>query len=439
METHETRVTPHDLGAERAVLGAVLLDNAVLDEISAVLTPADFYRRAHAMLYREMLLLAEQREPIDLLTLMGALSSDDLDTIGGPAYITALVDGVPHRMHAAQYAAIVRDQATLRAVLQVASAMRDRAYDPPEGGAAEVLACAQRDVFAIASRQSAGQFVSLASLCETYWPMVEQWRTRPGGVSGVPSGFVELDYLTHGFQPSDLILLAARPAMGKTCLALNMAFHAATVGEKHVGVFSLEMSESQLWLRAMASTARVDGHRLLGGHVSTDEWARLLAAITPVSQARLHIDDSPLISVADMRARARRLKAEGGLDWLVLDYVQLVRASTRSESRNVEVGEFSRDLKALAKELQIPVLAISQLSRACEARPDKHPMLSDLRDSGSLEQDADLVLFLYRDEVYHPTDENEGVAELTLAKHRNGPGGRIRLDFDRAHLRFVSA
>lgn len=430
---------PHNLDAERAVLGAILLHGEAIEQALEIVGPEDFYRQAHGILFRTMSALHTKRQPIEMVTVVDALrSAGQLDDVNGAAYVASLIDGMPRSTNIAAYARIVRDKAALRELAAVARRTLAEALAAEEGAAA-VLDQAQSALYGLAVERATGGFVPMPDvLTGEVIPLVEQLVSRKQAVSGVPTGLIDLDHYTRGFQPSDLIILAARPSMGKTALAMSAALHAATVGKQHVGVFSLEMSRRDLALRAVIAESRIDGSRVRSGRIFDNEWTRWTHALGTVAEAWLHIDDSSQLTVNDIRARARRLKAQVGLDLLVIDYLQLIKPSTRLENRNLEMGEVSAGLKGIAKDLQIPVLALSQLSRACEARSDKHPMLSDLRDSGAIEQDADLVVFIYRDEVYHEQSVDAGIAELSIAKHRNGPIGTVRVGFDKAQTRFYN-
>lgn len=432
------RVLPHNLEAERAILGAVLLHNEAFESVADSLTPEDFFRDSHKRIYDAMRRLQARKVAIDLTTLREELARvDDLDAVQGPAYLAALVDGVPRSTNVAHYAKIVREKATLRGLVRQASDLLADAYAGEDDPASIIDRSQQRLLEMAVDRQ--GGFTPIEAIVSgEVMPLIERLCSQKRAVSGVPTGLIDFDLLTRGFQPSDLVIVAARPAMGKTSLVMNAAVHAATVAQKSVGVFSLEMSKVQLGLRAVIAEARIDGMRVQSGRIYQDEWARLSQAVEKVSGARLHIDDSPQLTIVEVRARARRLQGQVGLDLLIVDYAQLMKATTRGENRNLELGEISGGLKAIAKDLNVPVVALSQLSRACEARSDKRPMLSDLRDSGALEADADVVVFIYRDEVYDKQSPDRGIAELSVAKHRNGPIGVVRVGFELAHTRFVN-
>lgn len=428
---------PQDLDAERAVLGAVMVDNRLMDGVAAILAAADFYRVVHQRIYRHAMTLHAKQEPIDFLTLKAALrSSGDLEEVG-EGYLASLSDGMPHSANAEHYAGIVREKALLRTMIAAGSDLIRQATDG-SGDASALLDQAQQSLSLIASTRKGG-FVAIPDIVHgEVMPLIERYCTEKRMVTGVPTGLYDFDAITRGFQQSDLIIIAARPSMGKTALVLNAALHAATIAKQHVGLFSLEMSRKQLGLRAVVSEAKIDGMRVQCGRIFQDEWAQLSKAYAKVADSWLHIDDTPQVTIHDVRARARRLKAQVGLDLIIVDYLQLMKSTERTENRNLELGQISGGLKAIAKDLNVPVVALSQLSRACEARADKRPMLSDLRESGALEQDADVVAFIYRDEVYNKQTQDAGIAELSIAKHRNGPIGTVKVGFERSQTRFYN-
>lgn len=429
---------PHSIDAEKSVLGAILMHGESIETAAEILGASDFYRHGHRDIFAAMLSLHHRRQPVEMVTLVEALRSADKIADANPAYLASLVDGMPRASNIAAYAKIVREKATLRELIQHSRRVMSEAFSA-EDDAATVLDAAQSRLYEIAVDRVQGGFVAMPDIISNeLLPLVDRLVQGKQSVSGVPSGLIDLDILTRGFQPSDLIILAARPSMGKTALAMSAALHASTVAESHVGVCSLEMSRLDLTLRAVIGEAQIDGSRVRSGRIYDSEWARWTNALHIVNEARLHIDDAAGITVNDIRARARRLKAQVGLDLLIVDYLQLVKPSTRGENRNVEMGEISAGLKGIAKDLNVPVLALSQLSRSCEARADKHPILSDLRDSGAIEQDADLVLMLYRDEVYNEQTPDAGIAEIGIAKHRNGPTGTVRVGFHKQQTRFFN-
>ena len=384
--------------------------------------------------------LSERSQPIDPVTLKDELTrSGELDEVGGPAYVASLTDGVPRSANVEYYAKIVKEKSTLRRLIQSATEVLTRAYDAEED-ADNLLDEAERSIFQIAEHRMRSGFVPLSQLVNTGYELIEKLQEHKGLVTGVPSGFVDLDEMTSGFQKSDLVIVAARPSMGKTSLVLNMALHCATEAAKTVGIFSLEMSKEQLFMRMLTSEARVDAHRFRGGFLGEQDYDRLVAAFARLHDAKVFIDDTPSAGILEMRAKARRLKMEHGLDMLVIDYLQLMQGRGRFENRQQELASISRSLKILAKELQVPILALSQLSRAPESRSDHRPQLSDLRESGALEQDADVVLFIFREDMYaregERAPESEGVAELIIGKQRNGPIGTVRLAFLKQYTRF---
>ena len=431
------RTLPHNLDAERSVLGAILLRNDAINAAVEVLQPDDFYREAHQLLLEHMIQLSERGAAIDLVTLAESLSRGDaLEKVGGPAYITRLVDGVPRSTNVEYYAQIVKEKATLRRLITEAGKIASDAYDA-DRDASEILDEAERSIFSIADARIGTGFTSLADLVDSALDTVEKLQQYKSLVTGVPTGFYDLDTKTSGMQPSDLVIIAARPSMGKTSFVINMAQNAALEHGKVVGVFSLEMSKEQLFMRMLTSEARVDSQRLRQGMLLERDLPAIAQAAEKLSMAKIFIDDTASIGVLEMRAKARRLKAEHGLDMLVIDYVQLMQGRGRFENRQQELTGISRSLKGLAKELNVPILILSQLSRAPDSRSDHRPMLSDLRESGALEQDADVVMFIYREDRYKgPEDQDTGEAEIIIAKQRNGPVGTVKLAFISDYTRF---
>ncbi len=430
------RPLPHNLEAERAVLGAVLLDAEAIHRAVEFIKDTDFFRDAHRRIFAKMLELAESRQAIDFITIKDELGrSGDLDQVGGPAYIASLVDGLPRGVNVADYARIVKEKSSLRSLIQSANRVLTSAYQA-EDDAGAIIDEAEREIFAIAEGAIHQGFVSMRELANASFAVVEQAHSRKQLVTGVPTGFLELDEMLAGLQPSDLIIVAARPSMGKTSLVLNIAQHVGTKTNMTVGFFSLEMSKEQLFLRMLTSEAGIDAHRLRTGFLGERDFPKLTHAMEVLGGARIFIDDSASIGVLEMRAKARRLKAEHGLDLIIIDYIQLMQGRGRFENRVTELASISRGLKGLAKELSVPVVVLSQLSRAPEQRPNKRPQLSDLRESGALEQDADVVVMIFREDMYEATEENQGVAELIVAKQRNGPTGTARLAFIREFTRF---
>jgi replicative DNA helicase len=434
------RTLPHNLEAERSVLGAILLHNDAFNSAAETVDASDFFRDAHRRIFEKMVRLAERGNAIDLVTLKEELSrSGELDEVGGPAYITALVDGVPRSTNVEHYARIIKEKSTLRNLIYSANKILTNAYEADED-ADTILDQAESAIFAIADKKVRDGFVSLKDLAETSLDTIEKLASRKELVTGVPTGFTDLDEMTSGLQPSDIVIVAARPSMGKTSLVLNMAQHVGTKTDMTVGIFSLEMSKEQLFLRMLTGEARIDAHRLRGGFLGERDWGKLSQALGTLSEAKIFIDDTPSIGVLEMRAKCRRLQAEHGLHMVIIDYVQLMQGRGRFENRTLEVAAISRSLKGLAKELRVPIVVLSQLSRASETRSDHRPQLSDLRESGALEQDADVVMFIYREDQYAdknaPPTEMTGTAELIIAKQRNGPTGVVKLAFIREFTRF---
>jgi replicative DNA helicase len=430
------RPLPHNLEAERAVLGAILLDAEAVHQAVEFLKDGDFFRDAHQRIFRKMLVLMEHSQAIDFITLKDELGrSGELDRVGGPAYIASLVDGLPHGVNVGDYARIVKEKSTLRHLIHSANRILATAYATEED-AGTIIDEAEREIFSIAEGSIHGGFVSMADLAGASFAAVEQAHARKQLITGVPTGFIELDEMMAGLQPSDLIIVAGRPSMGKTSLVLNIAQHVGTKTDMTVGFFSLEMSKEQLFLRMLTSEAGIDSHRLRTGFLGERDWPKLTQAMDRLSRTRIFIDDTASIGVLEMRAKCRRLKAEHDLDLVIIDYIQLMQGRGRFENRVTELASVSRGLKGLAKELSVPVVVLSQLSRAPENRPGKRPQLSDLRESGALEQDADVVIMIYREDMYEATEENQGVAELIMAKQRNGPTGSVKLAFVREYTRF---
>ena len=435
------RTLPHNLEAEKSVLGAILIHNDAFNHAAELIDSRDFFRDAHRRIFDKMVALSERTEAIDLVTLKEELRrSGELEEVGGPAYIASLADGVPRSANVEHYARIVKEKATLRNLIHSANRILADAYQAEED-ADLILDGAEKAIFEIAEDRIREGFVPLRDLVQSSFATIEKLQQHKGLVTGVPTGFVDLDEMTSGLQPSDLVLVAARPSMGKTSFVLNIAQHIGTQTEMTVGFFSLEMSKEQLFMRMLTSEARIDAHRFRSGYLNEKDYGRLSHALGTLAEARVFIDDTASIGVLEMRAKARRLQAEHGLHLLIIDYIQLMQGRGRFESRQQELASISRSLKGLAKELKIPIVALSQLSRAPETRSDHRPQLSDLRESGALEQDADLVMFIFREEQYRtedgqPNQEAEGVAEIIVGKQRNGPTGVVKLAFIKEHTRF---
>jgi replicative DNA helicase len=435
------RTLPHNLEAEKSVLGAILIHNEAFNHAAELIDSRDFFRDAHRRIFDKMVALSERNDAIDLVTLKNELQrSGELEDVGGPAYIASLADGVPRSANVEHYARIIKEKATLRNVIHAANRILADAYQAEED-ADLILDGAEKAIFEIAEDKIREGFVPLRELVQGSFATIEKLQQHKGLVTGVPTGFVDLDEMTSGLQPSDLVLVAARPSMGKTSFVLNIAQHIGARTEMTVGFFSLEMSKEQLFMRMLTSEARIDAHRFRSGYLNEKDYGRLSHALGTLAEARVFIDDTASIGVLEMRAKARRLQAEHGLHLLIIDYIQLMQGRGRFESRQQELASISRSLKGLAKELKIPIIALSQLSRAPEARSDHRPQLSDLRESGALEQDADVVMFIFREEQYRTDDgqpkaEAEGMAEIIIGKQRNGPTGSVRLAFVKEHTRF---
>ena len=436
------RLPPQSIEAEQSVLGSILIDRDAVIEVADFLKPEDFYRQAHGRIYAVIIELSERREPVDVVTVAEALErTGDLEAIGGRAYLGTLSNQTPTAVHAAQYARIVERKAILRNLISAAGKIAGIGYEDP-AEVQEAIDRAESELFAVSQRRVAAGFSPLKSLLHDAYDRLDYLHEHRGELSGIRTGFGDLDTLTTGLQKSDLVILAARPSVGKTSLALNIAEHAAARDKKSVGLFSLEMSKEQLVLRLLSSVANIDSQRLRTGFLDELDFTRIAPAMNTLSEAPIYIDDTPNITTMELRTKARRLQAEVGLDLVIVDYLQLMQSSTttRDANRVQEVSEISRGLKALARELKVPVMALSQLSRQPEMRESKEPRLSDLRESGSIEQDADLVMFLWREKERGSDDQvTDGeVVKLKLAKHRNGPTGEIDLWFRKAQTRFVN-
>ena len=431
------RTMPHNLDAERSVLGGILLDNSALFQIMDVVRDEDFYRPAHQKIYQAQMALSAKSEPIDEITLVAELRAQQaLEMVGGAVYIASLCDRIPTAANIANYARIVREKAILRKLISTATEIATKGYDEADD-VDTLLDQAETTIFEIADQREKRGLTPVRDIIKETFKRVEKLYEKRELVTGVPTGYDELDKKLAGLQPSDLLILAARPSVGKTALALNMVCNAAIRHKKGCAVFSLEMSKEQLVMRMLTSEARVDASRLRSGMLTENDWPRLARAAGVISEAKVFIDDTAAMTVLDMRAKCRRLKAEGSLDLVMIDYLQLMRGHGKAmDSREREISEISRGLKAIAKELNVPVVALSQLNRSVESRADKRPMMSDLRESGAIEQDADVIMFIYRDEVYNPETTEKGVAEIIIAKQRNGPIGDVKLRFFHEFTRY---
>ena len=431
------RVPPHNDEAERSLLGAILLDNRVLDEVAGRVRDRDFYREPHRLVYRAMLDLAQRGEALDVITLADHLSAQErLDAVGGPNLLMRLSNEVPSASNVVFYAEIVRRKSALRDFIREAGSLVDECYgDVPDF--VSFMDSVESRLFGITQQGVKKDYSEMREVIKDAFTQIETLYQKSEKVTGVPSGYVDLDEITAGWQSSDLIILAARPAMGKTSLCLNMAAHAALVRKLPVAFFSLEMSNVQLAIRMLCSEARVNQSKLRTGRLNEQEWARLIKAAGALSEAPLFLDDTPSLPIMELRSKVRRLKAEHDLGIVFIDYLQLMRGTgDKYGSREQEIADISRNLKGLAKEAEVPVIALAQLNRGVEQRADKRPMASDLRESGSIEQDADIISFIYRDEVYNPDTEHKGIAEVILGKHRNGSLGTVRLRFFGEFTRF---
>ncbi|HEX9925945.1 MAG TPA: replicative DNA helicase [Anaerolineae bacterium] len=431
------KLQPHNVEAEEAILGSLLIDPDAIVRVATFLNPADFFVERHGWIFEAIRDLHERREPADLVTLTDDLERrGQLTQVGGSAYLTGLINATPTSIHVEFYARIVERTAVLRRLIDAAGQIARLAYEDTED-ASEVLDRAEEIIFSVAARQVDRDLRPIINVLDKYIDRVEYLRQHQGEMVGIPTGLADLDKLLGGLQRSDLIILAGRPGMGKTSLGLSIALQAARKWDKRIAVFSLEMSDEQLVQRLVSAETGIDSQRLRLGEIKDDEWSTLLQATNLLANTQIFIDDTPAISALELRTKSRRLHAEHGLDMVIVDYLQLMRGDFRSENRQQEISFISRSLKALARELNIPILALSQLSRQVESRHDKRPMLSDLRESGSIEQDADAVLFIYRDEVYNPDSEFPNIAEIILSKHRSGPTGIFSVYFKKHLAQFV--
>ncbi|WP_339363688.1 replicative DNA helicase [Vallitalea maricola] len=429
---------PYSLEAEQSVIGSMILDREAIATGSESLMPDDFYQPDLKVIFEAIIDLYNKNKAVDLVTLENKLKDEGvLDQIGGINYLSKLAVAVPTSAHIKNYAQIVKEKAVLRKLIKTSREIIDESYDG-KNKLEDVLTGAEEKIFNIMQDRRTEEFSSIKDLVVPTLNKIETIHKNQGKVTGIPTGFIDLDYKTAGLQPSDLILIAARPSMGKTAIALNMAQHAAIKENAATAIFSLEMSKEQLVNRLLCSEAMVDAQKVRTGDLEDEDWAKIASGSSVLSNAPIYIDDTPGITVSEMKAKCRKLKLEKGLDLILIDYLQLMSGNGKTESRQQEISEISRSLKALAREMEAPVVALSQLSRACESRADHRPMLSDLRESGAIEQDADVVMFLYRDEYYNPESEAKNQGELIIAKQRNGPTGTIHLVWMGQYTKFAS-
>ena len=433
------RLPPQNIEAEQAVLGAILLEPSALTTASEILIPEDFYRAAHQKIFRTMLQLSDRGEPVDLVTVTSELAdANALEEVGGVSYLTELANAVPTAANVQYYAKIVEEKSILRRLIRTATSIAQDGYTR-EDEVEDVLNEAERKILEVSQRKNTTGFQNIKDVLVQAYDNIEMLHNRKGEITGIPTGFIELDRMTAGFQRSDFIIVAARPSVGKTAFALNIAQNVATRTGENVAIFSLEMGAQQLVMRMLCAEGNINAQNLRTGKLTPEDWGKLTMAMGSLSNAGIFIDDTPNIRVSEIRAKCRRLKQEQGLGMVLIDYLQLIQGSGRNrENRQQEVSEISRSLKALARELDVPVIALSQLSRSVEQRQDKRPMMSDLRESGSIEQDADIVAFLYRDDYYDKESENKNIIEIIIAKQRNGPVGTVQLAFVKEYNKFVN-
>ncbi|MEO5703207.1 MAG: replicative DNA helicase [Gammaproteobacteria bacterium] len=438
-ETSALKIPPHSIEAEQSVLGGLMLDNMAWDHVADLIDEDDFYRRDHRLIFRAIRELAGKSHPFDVVTLSEWLKNfSELDNTGGLAYLGTLAMNTPSAVNIKAYAEIVRERAILRQMIAVATQMSNSAFNPEGRDSKQLLDDAEKRVLEIAEHGAHGRrnFEPMKMLVARAMERIDTLYQQDNPLTGISTGFTDLDEMTSGLQNSDVIIVAGRPSMGKTSFAMNIAEHAAIKGKFPVAIFSMEMSAEQLAMRMMSSLGRIDQQKVRTGKLDDDDWPRLTSAVGLLAEASLYIDDTPALSPVELRARARRLKREHGLGLIVIDYLQLMQVGGNKENRTNEISEISRSLKALAKELSVPVIVLSQLNRNLEQRPNKRPVMSDLRESGGIEQDADIILFIYRDEVYNEDSPDKGSAEIIIAKQRNGPIGNTRLTFLGQYTRF---
>ena len=440
--TQALKVPPHSVEAEQSVLGGLMLDNSAWEQVSDLLVEQDFYRHDHQLIFRGIAELMEQANPVDVITLAEWHNQrSELDKVGELAYLGALARNTPSAANIKAYASIVRERSILRQLIQIGNNIANMAFTPEGRNSEEMLDTAERRVFEIAEKgaKRGGGFIQVKDVLSKVVDKIDTLFEQDSGITGLPTGFIDFDDQTSGLQPADLVIIAGRPSMGKTTFAMNIAENAAIHSKQPVAVFSMEMPADSLAMRMLSSLGRIDQHRLRTGRLNDDDWPRLTSAIALLNEAPLFIDDTGGLTPSELRARARRLKREHGLSLIIVDYLQLMSGSAngrQAENRTNEISEISRSLKALAKELNVPVIALSQLNRSLEQRPNKRPVMSDLRESGAIEQDADIIVFIYRDEVYNEDSAEKGKAEIIISKQRNGPIGTVALTFQGKYTRF---
>jgi len=438
--TAQLKVPPHSVEAEQSVLGGLMLENGSWDKVADLLVEQDFYRRDHQLIFRAIAQLFEQSLPVDVITLAEFHDKrGELDQVGELAYLGMLARNTPSAANIGAYAAIVRERSVLRQLIQVGSEISNVAFNPEGRSSEDMLDLAEKQVFEIAEKgaKRGGGFIQVKEVLSKVVDRIDTLFENDSPITGLSTGFSDFDEQTSGLQPADLVIVAGRPSMGKTTFAMNLAENAAIKSKEPVAVFSMEMPADALAMRMLSSLGQIDQSRLRSGRLNDDDWPRLTSAIALLNEAPLFIDDTPALTSTELRARARRLKREHGLSLIVIDYIQLMQGSGGSnENRATEVSEISRSLKALAKEVEVPVIALSQLNRSLEQRPNKRPIMSDLRESGAIEQDADLIVFIYRDEVYNEDSPEKGKAEIIIGKQRNGPIGTVALTFQGKYTRF---
>ena len=433
------RTPPQNIEAEQAVLGAIFIDDQALVTATESLTPEDFYRASHQRIFTVMLNVSQRGEPVDLVTVTSELQTKKwLEEVGGVTYLSDLANAVPTASNVRYYSEIVEEKSLLRRLIRVATNIATEGYAADEE-VSTILNDAEKTILEVSQKKNAGTFIPIKDVLVDAFDNIEMLQNREGDITGIPSGFSELDTITAGFQRNDLIIVAARPSVGKTAFALNISQNVATKTDENVAIFSLEMGAEQLVMRMLCAEGNIDAQRLRTGKLEEEDWQKLTMAMGSLSKAGIYIDDTPGIKVNDIRTKCRRLKQERGLGMIMIDYLQLIQGDARSgEGRQQEVSEISRSLKGLARELEVPVIALSQLSRGVESRQDKRPMMSDIRESGSIEQDADIVAFLYRDDYYDQESEKKDIIEIIIAKQRNGPVGTVELAFVKEYNKFVN-